>query len=144
MPGAFPTPRVTDGLASRDAQADEFSSTRACQTPAFPIAHPQAASQPLVEFVEQLQLRGQAEVTHPATQITAQFAHPPVHRDAPATAGQLADASFEPGLVLLRHVDRRSASAKDEAQVLDFVRLHDAAFGFIHHQPQMSCEIAVH
>ncbi len=114
MPGAFPTSRVTDRLASRDAESNELPAARAGEPPALPVTHPQAATQPLIEFVEQSQLRSQAEVTHPPTQITAQLAYPPVHRDAPATAGQLANAAFELGLVLLRHLNRGSAPAEDE------------------------------
>ena len=114
------------------------------RSPTLPVAHPQATPYPLVEVIEQLQLRGQTEVTDPAAKIAPQFAHPPFHRDAPATAGQLADATFELGLVLLRHVDRRAATAKDEAEVLDSVRLHDTALGLIHHQPQVLGEVAVH
>ena len=41
----------------------------------------------LVEFVEQLQLRCQTKVACPTAEVRPQFAHPPVHRDSPATAG---------------------------------------------------------
>lgn len=59
VPRAFPASRVTDRPA-----------TRAGKPPASPVAHPQAATQPLIEPVEQLQLRRQTEVAHPAVEVT--------------------------------------------------------------------------
>ena len=38
----------------------------------------------------------------------------------------LLDTDVLSGLMRIRHVDRRSTSAKDEAEVLDSVRLHPA------------------
>src|SRR5690606_19308102 len=91
-------------------------------TPALPVAHPNPTSYPLIEFVEQLQLRCQAEVTHPAADVRPQFAHPPFHRNAPATAGELTNAVFELLNVLLRHVDRPPTAAKDKAEPGYFLR----------------------
>ena len=74
MPVALAALPVTDRLTTRDAQTHEFTDTRARVAPAFPVAHAKTASDPLIELVEQFQLRGQTEVTCPATEITPQLA----------------------------------------------------------------------
>jgi hypothetical protein len=49
-------------------------------TPTLPETHPNPAPYPLVECVEQLQLRGQAKVAYPAADITPQNAQAVVRK----------------------------------------------------------------
>ncbi len=96
MPVAWAAACVTDRLTSGNAQANEQFPSTFGPTPLFPVAHPDAESDPLIEFIEQLQLRCQAEVARPAANVTSQFAQTTFHRNAPATAGDLANAVLEP------------------------------------------------
>ncbi len=96
MPVALAAACVANCLASRNAEPNEHFASAFRPTPLFPVAHPDAATNPLIEFVEQLQLRCQAEVSRPAANITSQFAQATFHRNAPATAGDLANAVLEP------------------------------------------------
>jgi len=160
---------MTDRLTTRNAQAagwpgaslqapgrkkpepvGSLRSTTATQPPAFPVTHPQAPTQPLIEPVEQFQLRGQTEVTHPPAEIAPQFAHPPVYCYSPAAAGESFDPVFEVPDVLLRHVDRRATTSEHEAQPFlqkkkgQPVRFHHADLLLIHHQAKFHREVTAH
>lgn len=73
VPVALTTASVADRLASRDAESNEHFAPTLRPRPLFPVAHPNAATYPLIEPVEQLQLERQAEVTHPATNVLPQL-----------------------------------------------------------------------
>ena len=75
-------------------------------TPTLPEMHSIPATDPLVELVEQFQLRCQAEVAHPAADITPQNAQAVVHRNPTAAPGDFAYPMLEPLQRLRRHLNR--------------------------------------
>jgi len=65
-------------------------------TPTLPETHSIPAADPLVELVEQFQLRSQAEVAHRAADITPQNAQAVVHRNPTTAPGDFAYPMLEP------------------------------------------------
>ena len=95
VPVAFPTASVTNGLANRNGESNEFPPTFPRGTPLLPVAHPYPATKPLIQAIEQLQLRRQAIAAHPAAKATSQQRQAMLHRDASTAPGDLADATLE-------------------------------------------------
>ena len=106
------------------------SSTFECGDPK-PSARDNTA---LIESIEELQLRRQAEVSHPTANVTSQFSQTVLHRDAPATAGDLADAMLETLDGFVRHVDRGSRFTECESKELEFLARHDPTLLLVYDQ----------
>lgn len=70
--------------------------------PLFPVAHANAAAQPLVKLRDRSVVLALAEVPHPAPEVLGELAKPVVHRHAPASPGQFPDAVLEVGEGRLR------------------------------------------
>ena len=60
-----------------------------------------------------------------------------LHRDAPATAGDLADAVLEPLDGFRGHVDGRSRFAERESEELEFLARHHPALLLVHDQVKL-------
>ena len=75
-------------------------------TPTLPETHSIPATDPLVELVEQFQLRSQSEVAHLAANITQRNAQAVVHRSPTAAPGDFAYPMLEPPQRLRRHLNR--------------------------------------
>ena len=81
-------------------------------------------------------------MTHPAANVSPQLGQASFHRDAPATAGDLANAVLELADGLRRYVDRRTRFHEREAEELELLARHHAALLLVHHQAKRVGQVA--
>src|SRR5512142_3057057 len=104
------------GVALGYAQRDEPAPFGADAFPLLPANLPQSPTEPLVEPLEYAGRVGEVEVRRPPDAVAVDLFDPPLHRDAPTTGGQLAQASLGPFQALRVHPHLDLAAAVEEAK----------------------------
>lgn len=134
IPADLAVAGAADCLASRHAEPHEHLAPTFRSTPPLPETDSDATTKPLIEFVQQLQLRRQTEVSHLAANVTSQLGETMFHRNPSAAAGDLADAMLEPLQALPRDVDRGLGFHECKVEKLELFPRHHAALLLVHHQ----------
>ncbi|MPN33802.1 hypothetical protein SDC9_181294 [bioreactor metagenome] len=113
---------------------------RARPAPLFPIAHPDAPSQPLVQFRDRPVVLADAEVAQPAPHVLPQLVQPIGHRYPPASAGEFLHPVLEGHQLLVQPADL--APVDGEAQEAAFAHSRHLAFGRVEFELQSSFQVA--
>ena len=95
VPEALGAQRRQDCLAFTRPQSQQVAHLGAHLAPLFPVAHANAPAQPAVQLANRAIEVGNAEVTHPPTDILGELVESVVHRDAPTASGQFPDVVAE-------------------------------------------------
>ena len=67
---------MQDRHLQRHPKSHKVLHLRARTSPLFPVTHPDASANPAVQFVKQIELLSQTEVTCPTPNVTVQVGHP--------------------------------------------------------------------
>lgn len=132
MPVALAADAMLDRRLQADAQGQQVADLRTRPAPLFPIAHPDAPSQPLVQFRDRPVVLADAKVSQPASHVLPQLVHPVRHRHSPASAGEFLHAVLECRQLLFLPAD--FAPIDGEAQKAALAHSRNLAFGRVEFQ----------
>ena len=107
----------TNGSAKLCTEREKILDLGTTPAPLFPVAQPNPAPYPAVNFPDVAEILRDTEVPHPATEILGQFVQPVLHGDPPASSGVLLDPASEFPVCLIRPDD--AGAAEDETEKVD-------------------------
>ncbi len=102
MPVGFPAHPCLDRVPLADAEFHQFPDPRLRLAPLFPVAHADAAAEPLIPLVGGVVPHSNTEIVHPPLYIGADFPVPVFHGNAPTAPGKAAQFVLAPREGLLR------------------------------------------
>ncbi len=142
VPVALAAERRQDRVAFTRSQSQQVTYLGSRSAPLFPVAHTNAAAQPLVEFRNRAVVVRDAKIAHPPAHVLGELMQPVAHRDPPRAPGQSPDVVLEVLEGPIRPA--QLLSPEGETEELALVGLDHPALLLVDHQRQLPGEKARH
>ena len=120
-------------------QRQKIADFGAHPAPLFPVTHTDAPSDPRVDFRYGSVIVRDAEIIHPASDITREPVEPIGHRDTPASSGEFPDVMLEVGEGLVGPSQFRSSRGKP--QELTVIGLDHSALLLVDRELQLAGQV---